>query len=83
MHAFCNRQGVGTNSVCFLFDGNCINETETPQQLSMEDGDIIDITVLQQGGCIASPVPVPFGTHAHAVGLRYLECAGPGRRVLL
>ena len=33
MHAFCNRQGVSTNSVRFLFDGNRINETQTPQQV--------------------------------------------------
>ena len=76
MHAFCNRQGVSTNSVVFSFDGNRINETQTPEQLSMEDGDIIDVRLEQQGGCIASPVPALFGAHAHAVGLRYLECAG-------
>ena len=33
MQAFCNRQGVSTNSVRFLFDGNRINETQTPQQV--------------------------------------------------
>ena len=33
MHAFCNRQGVSTNSVRFLFDGNRINETQTPAQV--------------------------------------------------
>ena len=50
MHAFCNRQGVSTNSVRFLFDGNRINETQTPAQLDMEDGDVIDVMVEQQGG---------------------------------
>ena len=39
MHAFCNRQGVSMNSVRFLFDGNRIDETQTPQQLDMEDGE--------------------------------------------
>ena len=33
MHAFCNRQGVSMNSVRFLFDGNRINETQTPSQV--------------------------------------------------
>ena len=33
MDAFCNRQGVSSNSVRFLFDGNRINETQTPQQV--------------------------------------------------
>merc|ERR1712216_977485 len=50
MHAFCNRQGVSMQSVRFLFDGNRINETQTPQQLEMEDGDVIDVMVEQQGG---------------------------------
>merc|ERR1712230_258322 len=50
MHAFCNRQGVSMNSVRFLFDGNRINETQTPSQLDMEDGDVIDVMVEQHGG---------------------------------
>ena len=33
MHAFCNRQGVTMGSVRFLFDGNRINETQTPSQV--------------------------------------------------
>ena len=45
MHAYCNRQGIAPNKIRFLFDGNCINETETPQQLEMVDGDIIDVMV--------------------------------------
>ena len=41
MDAFCNRQGVSSNSVRFMFDGNRINELQTPEQLYMEDGDEI------------------------------------------
>ena len=76
MHAFCNRQGWSMGTVRFLFDGNLIRERDTPAQLDMEDNDVIDVMREQQGGCIASPVPALFGAHAHAVGLRYLECAG-------
>ena len=47
MHVFCNRQGVATNSVRFVFDGNRVNETQTPEQLGMEDGDVIDVMVAQ------------------------------------
>ena len=49
MHAFCNRQGVTMGSVRFLFDGNRINDMQTPSQLEMEDGDIIDVMVEQMG----------------------------------
>jgi len=50
MTAFCNRQGVGNQSVRFLFDGQRINPSQTPQELEMEDGDVIDVMVEQQGG---------------------------------
>ena len=43
MHAFCAHHGVSTNSVRFVFDGNRVNETQTPAQLDMEDGDLIDL----------------------------------------
>ena len=43
MHAYCNQQGVALYKFHFLFDGNRINETQTPAQLDMQDGDIIDV----------------------------------------
>ena len=50
MKAFCSRNGVAMNSVRFLFDGNRVNATQTPGELEMEDGDVIDVMVEQQGG---------------------------------
>ena len=50
MNAFCQRQGVNMSSVRFLFDGNRINADQTPEGLDMEDGDVIDVMVEQQGG---------------------------------
>ena len=65
MHAVCNRLGVATNSVRFLFDGNRINETQTPIQFDMEDGDVIDVMVEQQALPWASPNPAePSGAAA-------------------
>ena len=43
MTAFCNRQGVSLASVRFLFDGARINEDQTPKELEMEDGDVIEV----------------------------------------
>jgi len=34
----------------FRFDGQPINETDTPSQLDMEDGDAIDVFQQQTGG---------------------------------
>ena len=36
-------------SVRFLFDGERINERQTPQDLDMEDNDVIDVMVEQVG----------------------------------
>ena len=47
MHAFCSRQGVSMSAVRFIFDGTDINETQTPAQLDMEDGDMIHVEVRQ------------------------------------
>uniref|UniRef100_A0A7S3UZ61 Ubiquitin-like domain-containing protein n=1 Tax=Aplanochytrium stocchinoi TaxID=215587 RepID=A0A7S3UZ61_9STRA len=34
----------------FLFDGNRINEMDTPESIEVEDGDMIDVVMEQQGG---------------------------------
>ena len=52
MTAFCNRHGVAQSSVRFLFDGARIDPNQTPQQLEMEDGDVIDCMLEQTGGAI-------------------------------
>lgn len=43
-------QGVKMGSMRFRFDGQPINETDTPSQLDMEDGDAIDVFQQQTGG---------------------------------
>ena len=47
--AFCRRQKVRADSVRFLFDGQLIFPEQTPKELDIEDGDIIDVTVNQEG----------------------------------
>ncbi|KAK2163224.1 hypothetical protein NP493_1473g00055 [Ridgeia piscesae] len=50
MSAYCERTGVKMGSMRFRFDGQPINETDTPSQLEMEDGDSIDVFQQQTGG---------------------------------
>ncbi|XP_070552731.1 small ubiquitin-related modifier 3-like [Ptychodera flava] len=50
MNAYCDRQGLRRNAIRFTFDGNPINEEDTPSQLEMEDDDIIDVFQQQIGG---------------------------------
>lgn len=50
MSAYCDRAGLNIGAVRFRFDGNPINETDTPTQLDMEDGDSIDVFQKQSGG---------------------------------
>ncbi|CAJ1073332.1 thrombospondin-type laminin G domain and EAR repeat-containing protein-like isoform X2 [Xyrichtys novacula] len=42
MKAYCERQGLAIRQIRFRFDGQPINETDTPAQLEMEDEDTID-----------------------------------------
>lgn len=51
MGAYCNRAGITTGAVRFRFDGNPINDEDTPSGLEMEDGDTIDVFQQQTGGC--------------------------------
>lgn len=50
MSAYCERTGVRMENMRFRFDGNPINETDTPAALEMEDGDSIDVFQSQTGG---------------------------------
>lgn len=52
MEAYCERQGKAVNSVRFLYDGERIQPTNTPNELEMEDGDSIDVMVEQVGGSL-------------------------------
>ncbi|KAF9359287.1 hypothetical protein BGX26_012667 [Mortierella sp. AD094] len=47
MEAYCDRQGKAVTSVRFLYDGERIQPTNTPNELEMEDGDSIDVMVEQ------------------------------------
>lgn len=49
MKAFCSKQGLQFGTVKFLFDGNRIQPTQTPADLDMEDLDVIDAQMEQQG----------------------------------
>uniref|UniRef100_M4ALP8 Small ubiquitin-related modifier 3 n=1 Tax=Xiphophorus maculatus TaxID=8083 RepID=M4ALP8_XIPMA len=47
---FCLSQGLSIRQIRFRFDGQPINETDTPAQLEMEDEDTIDVFQQQTGG---------------------------------
>ncbi|GET86177.1 small ubiquitin protein, putative [Leishmania tarentolae] len=54
--AYCKKQGISRGSVRFLFDGAPIDEIKTPEDLGMEDDDVIDAMVEQTGGSVAQPL---------------------------
>uniref|UniRef100_A0AAZ1XFD8 Ubiquitin-like domain-containing protein n=1 Tax=Oreochromis aureus TaxID=47969 RepID=A0AAZ1XFD8_OREAU len=45
-----STQGLSMRQIRFRFDGQPINETDTPSQLEMEDEDTIDVFQQQTGG---------------------------------
>ncbi|VWU51019.1 small ubiquitin-related modifier [Hepatocystis sp. ex Piliocolobus tephrosceles] len=50
MEVYCSRLGQSSDAVRFLFDGDRIHGENTPDQLGIEDGDVIDAMVQQTGG---------------------------------
>ncbi|XP_061043011.1 small ubiquitin-related modifier 2-like isoform X2 [Eubalaena glacialis] len=50
MKAYCEQQGLSMRQIWFRFDGQPINETDTPAQLEVEDEDAIDVFQQQTGG---------------------------------
>jgi small ubiquitin-related modifier len=50
MNAYCQRKGVATTTVRFLFDGARIKSGQTPKDLEMESGDVIDAAIEMVGG---------------------------------
>nr|XP_058898312.1 small ubiquitin-related modifier 2-like [Kogia breviceps] len=50
MKACCEGQGLSMRQIRFRFDGQPINETDTPAQLEMEAEDTIDVFQQQTGG---------------------------------
>lgn len=49
--AYANKVGKDVSTIRFLYDGNRINDDDTPATLEMEDNDTIDVMVEQVGGC--------------------------------
>ena len=50
MQTYCARNGYPQNSIRFLYEGEEIRESDTPQDLKMEDGDMIETMIAQRGG---------------------------------
>eukprot|EP00245_Coleochaete_scutata_P015544 TRINITY_DN696_c0_g1_i1.p1 TRINITY_DN696_c0_g1~~TRINITY_DN696_c0_g1_i1.p1 ORF type:complete len:114 (-),score=23.85 TRINITY_DN696_c0_g1_i1:505-846(-) len=48
--AYCAKKGLDEASLRFLFEGTRIGEERTPEDLNMEEGDMIDAMVEQIGG---------------------------------
>ncbi|XP_072826381.1 small ubiquitin-related modifier 3 isoform X2 [Vicugna pacos] len=61
MKAYCERQGLSMRQIRFRFDGQPINETDTPAQLEMEDEDTIDVFQQQTGGSRGTGCLSKFG----------------------
>ncbi|XP_032609920.1 small ubiquitin-related modifier 5 [Hylobates moloch] len=48
--SYCQRQGVPVNSLRFLFEGQRIADNHTPEELGMEEEDVIEVHQEQIGG---------------------------------
>ncbi|CAH6778205.1 small ubiquitin-related modifier 5 [Phodopus roborovskii] len=48
--SYCQRQGVPSNSLKFLYEGQRIADSHTPEELEMEEEDMIEVYQEQIGG---------------------------------
>ncbi|KAK9847011.1 hypothetical protein WJX84_001018 [Apatococcus fuscideae] len=48
--AYCSKKALDTKTLRFLHDGQRINGQQTPEELGMEDNEVIDAITEQQGG---------------------------------
>ncbi|TFK38359.1 ubiquitin-related domain-containing protein [Crucibulum laeve] len=53
--AYASKVGKDVGSIRFLYDGDRINDDDTPASLDMEDNDTIDVMVEQVGGSHSLP----------------------------
>ncbi len=51
LKAFCAKKAVNESDVRLVFDGNRLNLEDTPNDVDMSDGDVIDAFLEQLGGC--------------------------------
>ena len=49
--AYCQKKGMDSGSLKFLHDGVRIQKHQTPEDLGMEDNEVIDAMQEQTGGC--------------------------------
>ncbi|ODV89483.1 hypothetical protein CANCADRAFT_12245, partial [Tortispora caseinolytica NRRL Y-17796] len=47
---YCERQGQSRSSLRFLYEGERVNDSDTPVDLDMRDGDTIEVHQEQIGG---------------------------------
>ena len=69
--AYCKKQGLNSQSVRFLFDGEQIGGNGTADSLDMEDKDVIDV-MYQQTGCVAASNTAGFGLNPNSIGAELL-----------
>ena len=50
LSAYCNKTGLTASAVRLLFEGEQLALTQSPKELEMENDDVIDVMVSQEGG---------------------------------
>lgn len=49
--AYCQKKGLDSKALRFVHEGTRIHGQQTPEELGMEDNEVIDAIVEQLGGC--------------------------------
>eukprot|EP00919_Chromeraceae_sp_WS-2016_P022608 GHVR01053681.1.p1 GENE.GHVR01053681.1~~GHVR01053681.1.p1 ORF type:complete len:101 (+),score=26.98 GHVR01053681.1:69-371(+) len=52
MTAYCTRLGQNIDAVRFMFDGDHVRKEQSPNDIGLDDGDVLDAMLPQIGGYI-------------------------------
>jgi len=80
--AYANKVGKDINSIRFLYEGNRINDEDTPGLLEMEENDTIDVMVEQVGGSTVVPWSPTMRSIFRSYSFRALFNVKPKFRIL-
>jgi small ubiquitin-related modifier len=67
MEAYSAHMDIEVEKFRFVFDGVRLRDSQTPDELEMEDGDVIEVNLFQVGDI------GEWGEHAEAIGTRFLK----------
>lgn len=76
INAYCDRSRLTSSTLRFMFDGNRIDEMDTPKSMDMEEGDTIEVFTQQSGGIKEHAVHSINANYDDVTCSKNIKCGG-------